>query len=241
MATFHELGIPFPLFEAAIEEAPGYVGLASCSLCTKARQHVFVLGIGCALMIPCPSCGAVNGLDTYDREATPCRQCRSLIPFPDIANNEILCCYSCLRAGKAAIAKDTELGLITWESAVEGVTHGIPELNHSDFEMVPRGDVWVGARLPSEVMLELLGTPIYSTWQGDCWLFCCKQPMVYVGNWDKKDFTRNAPDGNGRALFERTVPDFQSKMWDVQFWDGPSYYVFRCSHCGRLRSHWDMD
>jgi len=209
-------------------------------LCSKARQHAFVLRVGCALMLPCPSCQAINGLDTHDRKEGSCHKCAGLIPFPGIASDEIKCCYSCLRAGKAAITNDTELGMISWEQALEGVTNGLPGLNHPDFEMVPKEDDWVGARLPQEFMFELLRTPSYSTWQGEKWLFCCKQPMVYVGSWDREDFTRNAPDGDGRALFERVVPDFEPEMWDGEFGDCTSYYVFRCSYCGRLRSHWDM-
>src|SRR4051812_2536018 len=123
MATFRKLGIPFPLFEGAVKEAPDYVGLATCSICTKARQHAFVLRIGCALMLPCPSCGTINGLDTSDRKETPCRQCASVIPFPAIVTDEIRCCYTCLRAGKAAITQDTELGMVSWEQAFEGVTN----------------------------------------------------------------------------------------------------------------------
>src|SRR5262245_55242959 len=125
MATFREFGIPFPLFEGPVKEAAGYVGLATCSICTKARQHAFVLRVGCALMLPCPFCRTVNGLDTFDRKEAPCRHCHSVVPFPDITADEILCCYSCLRVGRAAITQDTELGMISWEQAFEGVTHGI--------------------------------------------------------------------------------------------------------------------
>ena len=47
--------------------------------------------------------------------------------------------------------------------------HGLPGLNHPDFEMVPlEGEEdWAGARVPTEWMLELLRTPTYSTWQGE--------------------------------------------------------------------------
>jgi uncharacterized protein CbrC (UPF0167 family) len=239
MATFGELGIPFPLFAGSVEGSD-YAGLGTCSICTKPRQHAFDLGVGAALMLPCPSCRTVNGLRPSRRKDEPCRQCRSAIPFPDIAGDKIRCCYSCLRSGKAAITKDTELGMITWEQAFEGITHGVPGLNHPDFEMVPKEDDWVAARLPPEVMFELLRTPTYSTWQGECWLFCCKQPMIYLGSWEREDFTRNAPDNDGRALFASVVPDFQPEMWDGHFGDCTSYYVFRCSRCGHLRSHWDM-
>src|SRR5262245_47551349 len=91
--TFSELGIPFPLFEATVNQADRYVGFATCSICTKTRQPAFVLGIGCYLMLPCPSCATVSGLNADDRKESSCRECDSVIPFPDIATDKILCCY----------------------------------------------------------------------------------------------------------------------------------------------------
>jgi hypothetical protein len=63
---------------------------------------------------------------------------------PDLPD-QIVACYSCLRQGRAAITKDTELGMVSWEQAFEGVTHGIPGLAHPDFELVPKENDWVGA------------------------------------------------------------------------------------------------
>lgn len=97
MATFGELGIPFPLFDGSVEGSE-YAGLGTCSICTKGRQHGFVLGAGCALMVPCPACQTVSGLHARSRKDMLCRQCRSVIPFPEIIADKILSCYSCLRA-----------------------------------------------------------------------------------------------------------------------------------------------
>jgi uncharacterized protein CbrC (UPF0167 family) len=49
-------------------------------------------------------------------------------------------------------------------------------------------------------MLELLRTPSYPSIQGERWLFCCKGPMTYVGQWSRQKFTEMAPDGDGRAF-----------------------------------------
>jgi len=54
-------------------------------------------------------------------------------------------------------------------------------------------------------MMELLRTPSYRTIQGDQWLFCCKSPMTFRGQWSRKDYSDNAPDGNALAFFERIV------------------------------------
>jgi len=40
-ATFDDLGIPFPLFAAPAEEAIGYLGRSTCSLCDKHDAHCF--------------------------------------------------------------------------------------------------------------------------------------------------------------------------------------------------------
>jgi len=110
-------------------------------------------------MRSCPACGTENGL-AANRKDGSCRQCQAAVPFPDLGDDEIKTCYACLRSGKAAITKDTELGMLSWEQAFEGVTHGVPGLDRTDFELVPKDeDDWVGARLPQEMMFELLRTP----------------------------------------------------------------------------------
>jgi uncharacterized protein CbrC (UPF0167 family) len=191
-------------------------------------------------MLDCPSCGVANGLDASDREDGPCRQCEGAVPFPSIDDDEIKSCYSCLRAGRAAITKDTELGMVSWEQAFEGVTHGLPGLDRPDFEMVPKEDGWVGARLPQEVMFELLRMPTYSSIQGERWQFCCRQPMVFVGEWSREEFNRRATDNNGRRLFDEIVQQSVPGLWEDQLHDITGIYVFRCPSCEKLTAHWDI-
>ncbi|WP_181448805.1 CbrC family protein [Nonomuraea aridisoli] len=64
-----------------------------------------------------------------------------------------------------------------------GRTHGVPDFGHAPgFELEPPGeDDWVAVRIPSAVLLELVRTPTYSTWQGEQWLFCCGDAMTYLG------------------------------------------------------------
>jgi uncharacterized protein CbrC (UPF0167 family) len=238
--TFVELGIPFPLFEGPIELASDYGGIQDCSLCGAKQQHCFRLGIGRGIMLDCPNCRTINGLDAHDRRDGACRQCQTLLPFPAIDDEEIAACYTCVRSGRAALTKDTELGMISWEQAFEGVTHGVPGLSRTDFEMVPKSDDWVGARLPPELMYELLRTPSYITWQGEIWQFCCRRPMVFIGEWSCEEFAQHAPDGDGRRYFEaivqaqETVPD----LWEYLGGD-LGVYLFRCPSCDRMTAHWD--
>ncbi len=238
--TFDELGIPFPLFEGPSDQASEYCGVGSCSLCGSKRQHCFRLGIGCAVMLKCDNCRTENGLDADDREDGSCRHCAATVPFPAIKDDEIRVCYSCLRSGKAAITKDTELGMVSWEQAFDGVTHGIPGLDRPNFEMVPKEDDWVGVRLPQEVMFELLRTPTYSTIQGDRWQFCCRRPMVFIGEWSREEFTHRAPNGDGHRYFAQVVQHNVPGLWEGQLHDITGVYVFRCPSCDRMTAHWDI-
>ena len=237
--TFSDLGIPFPLFEADEEAASEYVGLRDCSLCGS-HQHCFALGIGCALMANCPNCDLENGLDADDREETPCRGCMTPIPFPRLTDDEIVACYDCLRSGKAAITTDTELGMISWAQAYEGLTHGIPGLSRSDFALVDGEDGWVRARLPREMLFELLQTPNYASIQGERWQFCCKRPMIFIGNWSHERFMHEAEDGDGEGLLNEIVQNVVLGLWEDQLHDVTGIYVFRCPECGRRAGHWDI-
>ena len=235
---FQSLGIPFPLFEAPVAEASDYHGEAACVICRQRATHCFTLGIGDNLFLPCPSCHALNSLDADDRQDTLCRACGHVVPFPPISDPMVAICYACLRAGHGAITKDTELGIISWEQTLTGVTHGAPGLDHNDFPLVPLEDGWVGARLAPEYMLELLRTPTYSSWQGERWLFCCRAPMVYLGGWSQDEFSRHAPDGDGEAFFYRIVDSGFPGLWDFDP-DVVGIYVFRCQTCGRFDAYWD--
>jgi uncharacterized protein CbrC (UPF0167 family) len=249
MTTFAELGVPFPLFEAPTSEASDYVGLSSCRMCDDRDRHCVELGIGDAVVLPCPACGLENGLDAQDRKDTPCRSCGSPVPLPESLKNQALhICHDCLRSGRGAIKKGTEFGLVTWEQASQGITHGLPGLETTDFErvLIDADEDWYGVRVPHEHLFELLRTPSFNTWQDETWLFCCKRPMTYIGEWAsvlKFQFRETEP----RAVFESVFdPDDSSKEWvwerlSGRKWDTICDYVFQCNTCGRFGSTWDMD
>ena len=240
MTTFSELRIPFPLFEGRVEDASEYVGEGVCIACGEQAAHCFELGIGADVIIGCPKCGAENGLDADDAADQECRACGTVIEFPAFEDERVVSCYACLRAGRAAITKDTRLGIITWDQAVQGVTHGVPGLHASEFEPVPLEAGWVGARLPREEMHELLRTPTYVSFQGERWEFCCKKPMVYIGTWTQQDFETASTVSNGRALFEEVVQDIVEGLWEGELHDSTGVYVFRCGLCGRRTANWDI-
>ncbi|MEO6811656.1 MAG: CbrC family protein, partial [Isosphaeraceae bacterium] len=177
MTTFSDLGIPFPLFEAPTTEATDFTGLATCRLCGGRDRQCFELRSRDALILSCPACGGENGLDADSQSDIRCRSCEALVSLPELlkTKKQLLVCYACLQAGNAAMTKDTEFGMVSWEQAFRGVTHGLPGLQTDQFERVlvsPEED-WYGARIPAEHLWELLRTPSFHSWQGERWLFCC--------------------------------------------------------------------
>ena len=123
---------------------------------------------------------------------------------------------------------------------MRGVTFGVPGLDRPGFDLVPLSDGWVGAKLPTQTMLELVRTPGTSTIQGEQWLFCGKMPMVYVGQWPREKFSgKMAPDGNGREFFHQTVHDTIDGLWEDQLHDTTGIYVFRCAICRKHSAHWE--
>jgi uncharacterized protein CbrC (UPF0167 family) len=218
MTTFATLGIPFPLFEAPVDEASEYIGAGHCFACAGEQPHCFELGIGAAVILPCPNCGTANGLDADDREDGRCRSCRALVPFPEVEEENLLVCHACLRAGHAALKKDTTLGMISWEQALD-----------TD-----------AARPSREAVLELLRTPTYVTIQGEQWELCCERPMVYLGQWTQDEFNAAAPDGDGQTLFDEIVEEPEDGLWEDDLHDSAGIYVFRCAACGRKTANWDV-
>lgn len=246
MTTFRQLGIPFPLHEAPVEPSDGseYAGRGTCRICGAAERPCFHLGAGAALIVPCPACLIENGWKVEAKASANCRRCGSFIPFPEAVatKKEPKICYTCLRAGKAALTKDTEFGMITFEQAFTGITHGVPGLQQNQFEAVVLNaeENWIGVRMPQAAMFELLRTPTYSTWQGECWLFCCQYPMTFVGQWQREQFEERAPGGSAEKLYYSAVEGVEPDSWDT-LGSVINAYVFECKRCGKLRGHYDLD
>jgi uncharacterized protein CbrC (UPF0167 family) len=97
------------------------------------------------------------------------------------------------------------------------------------------------ARVPEEWLWELLRTPSFHTWQGERWLFCCRRPMAFAGEWDAEEFQRRSPDGDGWKLFQSVVEDAGEEVWNrLSSPDVGGPYVFRCPECERFSGYWDL-
>ena len=142
-------------------------------------------------------------------------------------------CFNCLRNGLFEFWHDTEFGMLD--------ENGLTKVYKHNMENPPQ--------VENEKLIELRRTPQFISWQQELWLTHCDDFMVYKGTWTPKDFHTNSEDGNGRKLFmEMTDADYNN-LWDDSLDDGqtnleewyPTYYVFKCLHCGKLRGNWDCD
>lgn len=246
--TFTDLGTPFPLFEGPIDCASEYCGEGTCLICNEAKPVCFELRIGSSLVLACPSCEHINYSDCDDGNEISCsgevkkflgkKRCSHKFPFP---SGDKKICYNCLRAGKAIMAKDTELGMVFEESIEKELTLGVPGLVNKDFEIV--SGEWNQAKLERSMIMELLTTPAYVTMQGEQWLYCCKKTMVYIGEWDMNEFDRvgDSLNQSGRDYFKQIMVPEMNYWDDGSIGDSVGCFMFRCSDCGKHRGHWDID
>ena len=200
MATFAELGINFPLFEAPADHVRYFAGLAVCTEC-KERRECFDAGTHTVWKGKCLFCG--TQLEQSEKQRTAggnpiCQTCGTTITVSTLipVTLSFFVCCKCIRFEEMLIPKDTEFGVVWEENAVKGVTDGVPGLVMDQFEVIPTNDDdwdaatdpteqnrYKAAIIPSEQLWELLRTPDYGSWQGGVWLFCCSRPMTYLGHW----------------------------------------------------------
>jgi len=210
----------FRLFQAPLEEASEFAGPGTCSLCERDASVVFRLeGIRASVVVGCGACGAAVGLEMCGRSAGRCDSCNVAVPFP--LEEASYLCESCLHGGRAGFTKGTELGMVRWRDARDGWTHGVPGFPGPEWETRPadEDDDWFRIRVQSELLLELVCTPSYPTIQEEKWLFCCRQPMAFLGNWSRERFGREAADGDGEALFKSIVEWVVPGLWEDELHD----------------------
>jgi hypothetical protein len=176
-------------------------------------------------------------------DAGPCTVCGV-----DAALRFRKACYACFRAGKVKHTIDTELGVVSSDTAASGWTGGLPKGARTPASFAQRlrvdggREAWVEFQVDPAALVELTRTPAYSTAQGESWLYCCKLPMVYRGQLDSTDLVDRPADdpavpflakllGLSMAEAEEAAEEIMAGRFSV--------YAFRCRHCGNERAHGD--
>lgn len=240
--------LDFSLFQAPAADAAGYSQSSlnrRVQCCVKRTDvaHAFRLGVGDYLRVECDACGTDNFLGASDRESEPCRQCDAEVSFPPVPDDDVYVSLEALHDGAATITKDTEVGMVSWEHALNGETHGAPDIpRHTGVEIVEPDEGWPRARVDSEDLWDLLQVPNFVTWQTERWLFDEGRPMTFLGAWEPEAFDRHAPDGDGRA-FLADMLDYRDidEVWrGLQSDSSLTAYVFRSLTREKFRAYCDM-
>ncbi|HWB27850.1 MAG TPA: CbrC family protein [Chitinophagaceae bacterium] len=153
--------------------------------------------------------------------------------FSDAEKEGKIGCYDCLKKGEFEFWHDTEFGF----------------LDESGLKKAPRHTKNTSHELPVEWLADLRRTPQIVTYQEEFWLTHCNDFMIYKGTWSPPDFYINSTNGDGRDLFMEMTDVNLSHLWDQSLPEGqtllqqwyPTYYVFGCRHCNKLRGYWDCD
>ncbi|NUR70842.1 MAG: hypothetical protein HOU81_08470 [Hamadaea sp.] len=238
--------ITFALYTADLSTAAGFAGAGSCAVCAQQAAKCFRLEVGTAVIHTCNGCGSPTAIssDAHSLAEASCPRCSRTLAAHPLSEDQLVC-TSCLSAGRAAFTKDTEFGMVRWEDAVAGRTHGVPGLSSAGgLATVPAEDGWTSVLVDPEVLLELVRTPTYITWQGEQWLFCCQRPMTFIGEWSQQELAQHS-DGDLASTFLVVFDDAQP--WVLEYMPASptvntdwGFYAFRCRHCDRVRGHFDM-
>ena len=113
---------PFPLYAAPLVHAARYRRSGQCSLCGRASADRFALGVGADVIHNCTTCRRqfavpADGHDTAPQACSHCMTPTNLTPLPV----DPAVCVTCLRAGRAALTKDTEYGMVAGRTPLSGV------------------------------------------------------------------------------------------------------------------------
>jgi len=242
------------LFQASYRESSDYQGSGVCALCTEHAPDLFRVGDDSQLAVQCGACAVLVSAAVRDGDVV-CHACGAGVPLKSLGRDPLVC-VSCLNSGRVSYRHETEYGPVGWREAYlerELDEEPLAPIKQLDPIQLPGGGVMLRhaaseeyfPKLPRDVathsLRSLVGTPRYSSWQEPMWLFCCFAPMAYHGAWTRAQFHTAAEDGDGRALFERSIDSAGFDLWHTSAFEVGGMHVFKCTLCTRLRVNWEFD
>jgi len=86
-------------------------------------------------------------------------------------------------------------------------------------------------------------TPGFSGWQQEQWLACCGDAAEFLGHAGLQELTKRWPNAIEAVRIDTGL---EGAEWEgfkraLDKDHGPTAYVFRCTHCGRLLAYQDCD
>lgn len=253
MANLADLGMPFALYKGAVETISQLIENATCATCAASERYLFGVNRNDHVTWPCPGCSDLTAVKVGWLNEAPvpstCNRCAGVVHWPaDLPRDNASICYRCLRAGRAAMDHETEMGSIDLPHALRGVTYLARRkpaqregLAIAVLETHADGSESIGVQLEPELLQEMLRTPRHAGLQGEYWPYHCRSFMAYLGRWQQEDFEQAAP-GRGRQWFgEHMDDDAWEDMWEWLPTNVGWSYVFQCQACGRHRVFVDSD
>jgi uncharacterized protein CbrC (UPF0167 family) len=230
--SFDTLGVPFALYAAPPSSCSRYVGAGNCAVTGRDELHCFRVD---ALIDSCVRCG---GPVERGNEPSTCIACGHAAPphTDSTGDDEIIVGYDAIARGKAAFVVDTEFGMVTPQLAMLGRTHGVAGLDAAslmgnDLALRRMADSdWVQVLVQRELLWELVRTPPYTTWQGECWLFHCGAPMVFVGELTVSGLIELELEERAIAMLEEV---------EAMSPEADGMMTFACRRCSLHRFHVD--
>lgn len=135
---------------------------------------------------------------------------------------------------------DLERSICPW-CISSGLAHDKFDAEFTDSSGIGDGD---SEDTPVEVVEEVAyRTPGFSGWQQERWLVHCEDACAFLGPAGKKELAAyNNRDllESLRADLDMTYAEFQDYFEGMNREGGPTAYVFRCLHCGKLQGYSDM-
>jgi uncharacterized protein CbrC (UPF0167 family) len=139
-------------------------------------------------------------------------------------------CVRCLREGRFGFFHVTEAGYVVDGKLIHSIDEDPPETAALD------------DGVPPESVAELWRTPDFPTWNEVAWPVCCRDFMVFLGEWKPADFKQQGAPSPRDLFLAMTDPDCH-ELWptglDPDDWL-VTCFVFRCPVCGELAGKVDF-
>lgn len=139
-------------------------------------------------------------------------------------------CVQCLREGRFGFFHVTEAGYVVDGKLIHSIDEDPPEHVSAEDGV---GD---------ESVAELWRTPDFPTWNEVAWPVCCRDFMVFLGEWKPADFKQQGAPSPRDLFLAMTDPEYHG-LWppdqDPDDW-WVTCFAFRCASCGELAGKLDF-